>query len=170
MKDIFLRILLAVDFVTTLDEYDGKTLIVQGGSLGGCQAIVAAALASDKVSFCSAAVPAMSDHLGNDANHLAGWPNIIEQYPQAKEVMPYFDMVNMAKNVKCPIALSAGFIDVIVPPASVYAVYNNLVAKKKIYNVVTAGHGENLIKGELDVAAACEAESCTYLNLKRLER
>lgn len=44
MKNIYLRGVMAMDFLQTIPEYDGKTLIVHGTSFGGAQAIVAAAL------------------------------------------------------------------------------------------------------------------------------
>ena len=43
--DMYLRVLRALDYMKSRPEWNGKDLIIRGGSLGGIQAIVAAALA-----------------------------------------------------------------------------------------------------------------------------
>lgn len=57
-KGMFLRLVRAIDFLTSQPEWDGKTLIVYGSSQGGYQAIVAAGLDS-RVSYFCAGVPRM---------------------------------------------------------------------------------------------------------------
>ena len=63
IKNMFLRTARAVDFVRTLPEWDGKTLIVFGRSQGGAQALAAAALVPE-ITLCVANVPALADHAG----------------------------------------------------------------------------------------------------------
>ncbi len=144
MKNIFLRTLLAVDFIASLPEINPQKLIAMGGSLGGAQAIAAAALAPDRVTYCIATVPAMSDHFGAKEKHLPGWPDLLATKPEAVVIAPYFDTVNLLKRVKAPVVLSAGFVDVAVPPASVYAAYNSFAGDKKLVAVKLAGHGANI--------------------------
>ena len=50
---IYTRIMRALDYVKSLPEWDGKTLIVTGGSQGGAQALAAAAL-DPQVTLCVA--------------------------------------------------------------------------------------------------------------------
>lgn len=144
MKNIFLRALLAVDFIASRPESNSQKLIAMGGSLGGAQAIAAAALAPDLVTYCIATVPAMSDHFGGKEKHLPGWPNLLAVKPEAEVIAPYFDIVNLLKRVKAPVVFSAGFVDVVVPPASVYAAYNSFTGDKKMVPVKLAGHGANI--------------------------
>ena len=59
----------------------------------------------------------------------------------AKQTAIFFDTVNIARNIRCPIHLSVGFIDRICPPDSIYALYNSLTQEKTIANVVTGEHG-----------------------------
>ena len=62
--------------------------------------------------------------------------------------MPYFDTAIFAKRVRCETIFGCGFIDMVCPPTSVYAAYNNLGSREKqIYNVPQGGHGGNLRKG-----------------------
>ncbi|MDD4098582.1 MAG: DUF4838 domain-containing protein, partial [Lentisphaeria bacterium] len=148
MRDIFLRIVRCLDYLKTRPEWDGKTLIAFGGSLGGAQALVAAALDRDVV-LCIANAPAMCDHLADPSRQTPGWPNLLarevsqgaspERLDAIRRVMPYFDMVNFARWVQCETHMSTGFIDEVCPPVGNYAVYNVLAAKvKSMYNATLA--------------------------------
>ena len=58
--------------------------------------------------------------------------------------MPYFDIVNFAKRVRCDTVMSVGFIDAVCPATSVYAAYNVLGTPKKVmYEVPLGDHGFN---------------------------
>ena len=143
---MYLRLIRGIDFLTSQPEWDGKTVIVFGGSQGGAQAFAAAGLDS-RVSFFAAAVPAMSDHTGMVAGRIAGWPKIVpmgadgKPDPKVLEASRYFDDVNMATRTKALGAyVTTGFIDTTCPPSSVYAAYNNLKIEKHIWNDIEYGH------------------------------
>ncbi len=136
MRDIFLRVILSLDYMKTHKLWDGKRLIVHGGSMGGCQALVAAALDKD-VTICVAPAAAMCNHTGTPD----GWPLLLENVPTAASLAPYFDVVNFAKRIKCQVVMTVGFIDRICFPGSTYVAYNNISGnKKKMYHVVLGGH------------------------------
>ena len=133
--DMYLRVMRALDYVKTLPEWDGRRLIVTGGSQGGAQSIVAAALDHD-VTMCVAGVPAVSDHTGSIAKppHKPGWPTFYfakdgvlttEQEAIAKAV-EYYDNVHFAKRIKCATYISTGFNDTTCAPVGVWLVYQNL--------------------------------------------
>ena len=150
MRKIFLRTVVAADYLMSLPEYNGN-LAVSGGSLGGCQSIVCAALVPE-VKYCVATASAMCDHMGDKAGHLPGWPKLLarDRTPKGAEaVAPYFDMVNFASRIKCPVIMAVGFIDITCSPASTYAAYNSLTtANREMKHVVTAGHGSAWDKKE----------------------
>ena len=143
MRKIFLRTVVAADYVMSMPEFNGN-LGTYGGSLGGCQSIVCAALVPE-VKYCVSTATAMCDHLGADAGHIPGWPRMLadKRTPKgAEKIAPYFDMVNFAPRIKCPVLMAVGFIDVICSPASTYAAYNSLTTEvRQIKHVVTGGHG-----------------------------
>ena len=143
MRKIFLRTVVAADYVMSLPEFNGN-LGTYGGSLGGCQSIVCAALVPE-VKYCVSTATAMCDHLGAAAGHISGWPRLLadKRTPEgAEKTAPYFDMVNFAPKIKCPVLMAVGFIDVICSPASTYAAYNSLTTKvRQINHVVSGGHG-----------------------------
>lgn len=150
--DVFRRVLRCREYLKTRPEWDGKTIIVRGGSLGGAQAIVAAAN-DPYVKLCVAGAPAMCNHLGWKKDQFSGWPNLFRnsQYVRdavkragAEKTMPYFDIVNFAKRVRCDTVMSVGFIDAVCPATSVYAAYNVLGTPKKVmYEVPLGDHGFN---------------------------
>ncbi|SDT88634.1 Cephalosporin-C deacetylase [Verrucomicrobium sp. GAS474] len=139
------RSLRALQFLMEQPEWDGKTLILIGGSQGGGLAFAAAAL-EPRVTYMIAFVPGLSDHSGFLAGRIAGWPKIVPkgadgQYdPKVTEAMRYFDTSNFATRIKIPAHVEVGFLDVICPPTCGYLAYNNLAGKKEIVNHVENGH------------------------------
>lgn len=141
---MFLRLVRAMQFLTSQPEWDGQVLIVKGSSQGGGQAIAAAGL-DPRVTFISAGVPAICDHSGNVVGRANGWPRLVpvtdgKPDPRILEVARYFDSMNFAKRAKAEAIFSVGFIDSTCAPTSVYAAYNNLPGKKQIINEPLMGH------------------------------
>ena len=162
----FLRVVMTMDYLKTLPEWNGKRMAVSGGSFGGAQALVAAALFPE-VGFCVSTATAMSDHYAADAGRTPGWPNLCVRYGRQFPEAAYFDVANFARLVKCPTVMAVGFIDRICPPSSTYAAYNVLgTADKKMYHVVYGDHGGNLIKGQGGVFGYGNVELRNYLQKK----
>jgi cephalosporin-C deacetylase len=140
---MFLRVVRALDFLTSQPEWDGRTLIVFGSSQGGAQSLAGAAL-DDRVSFFVAGVPAMCDHTGSLAGRDPGWPKFLPPGATpsagAKKTVGYFDMANFASRIKVPGFFTVGFLDKTCPPTTVYAAYNRLGGEKTIFHDVAAGH------------------------------
>jgi len=142
---MYLRVLRALDFLASQPEWDGRTLIIVGGSQGGAQSIAGAAL-DPRVTFIVALNPAMCDHSGMVAGRVAGWPKLVpvaDGKPDAAALQTsrYFDGVNFASRVHAEVFGWEGFLDVVAPPTGVYAAYNQLPGKKTITNDPTHGHG-----------------------------
>ena len=144
-KGMFLRVIRSIEFMKSQPEWDGKTLIVIGGSQGGAQALVAAGL-DKQVTFCVAYVPAMCDHYGLLANQQNGWPRFIKikdgkpENADIAKTVQYYDAAVFAKKIKAEVLMTAGFIDATCPPTSVYAAYNNISSKKEMLNNPLLGH------------------------------
>lgn len=142
---MYLRLIRAIDFLTSQPEWDGKIVIVRGGSQGGGQSLAAAGLDS-RVTFIAAGIPAMCDHSGNAANRIAGWPKLVplgsdgKPEPKVLEASRYFDCMNLATRAKAAAIVSVGFIDGVCPPTGIYATYNNLPGEKKIIHEPLMGH------------------------------
>ncbi|MDF3057798.1 MAG: acetyl xylan esterase [Rariglobus sp.] len=133
-----LRVLRALEFLKAQPEWDGKTLIVSGGSQGGWQALIAAGLDSD-VSQCLAYKPWCCDLGGVTLGRLKGWR------PDYTPVMDYFDPVNHAKRIRCDTVISSGLGDYVCPPSGITVLYNNIPAgvTKRLEYQQGATHGES---------------------------
>jgi cephalosporin-C deacetylase len=142
---MFLRVLRALDFLTAQPEWDGRTLVVYGGSQGGAQAFAAAGL-DRRVTFFAAGVPAMCDHTGAAVGRISGWPRLVPNGPDGKpdakalEAARYYDAVNFASRAAAAGIVTVGFIDTTCPPTTVYAAYNALRGKKEIFNDPPSTH------------------------------
>ena len=136
MKHVYVGLVRSIDFLTSLPEWDGKNVAVQGGSQGGALAIIAAGLDS-RVTQCVANHPALSDMAGYAAKGgTGGYPHFCRQ-PQilsnkdCLNTLAYFDVVNFARYVKAPTYLTWGYNDVTCPPTTSYAVWNTLKCTKE---------------------------------------
>lgn len=143
-KNMCLRLVRAIDFLTSQPEWDGRTVAVVGHSQGGLQALVAGGLDS-RVTFIGSGVPAGCDHSGNAAGRIAGWPKIVpvvdgKPEPKILQATRYVDAVNFASRCQAEAIMSVGFIDTVCPPTSCYAAYNQLKGSKQVINEPAMGH------------------------------
>ena len=149
---MYLRAQRALDFLTAQPEWDGRTLVANGGSQGGAQAIASAGL-DKRVSFLVAIEPAMCDHTGLVIGRPVGWPKLVLKGPDGKpdpatlQAARYFDSVNFAARVKAPAFFSVGFLDALCPPTTVYAAYNNVATKKDMNDEIHGGHNVDPLPG-----------------------
>lgn len=137
MKKVYLACVRAIDYLTSLDEWDGKNVIVQGGSQGGALALITAGLDS-RVTLCVANHPALSDMAGYKAGRADGYPHFFTKLNDYRtdtqeklQTMAYYDVVNFARQINIPVYLTWGYNDNTCPPTTSYIVYNTLTCPKE---------------------------------------
>lgn len=134
MKHVYVACVRAIDYLISLPDWDGKNVFVQGGSQGGALALVTAAL-DPRVTACVANHPALSDMAGYLDNHAGGYPHFNRLNhmltPEKVQTMAYFDVVNFARRITCPVYLTWGFNDNTCPPTTSYIVWNLITAPKE---------------------------------------
>ena len=130
-----LRIVRTLEWLKTLPEWNGRDLIVEGMSMGGSQAIQAAALDKD-VSVCAPSDPALCDHAGSlaDVPRRPGWPGIVawsrngklspEQQEAVLRTSVYFETCNFASRIRCKALFASGYCDSDCPSEGVYRAYS----------------------------------------------
>lgn len=135
---VALRVLRALEFIKSQPEWDGKTLVVSGGSQGAFQALLAAGLDAD-VTHCNAWKPWVCDLGGVTLGRLKGWR------PEYTPALAYFDPVNHAKRIRAETFITSGLGDYVCPPSGVTVLYNNIPAQtpKRIEYQQGATHGES---------------------------
>ena len=146
----FLRMYLscfrAAEYLSQRPDWDGRTLVVMGGSQGGLQAIVTAAL-HPKVSAVIAQVPAGCDLTGPDASRAPGWPQWYwrtkgKDANKVRQTSRYFDAVNFASRVKGPTLVGLGLVDTTCPAPGVFAMTNQLQGPKEVVVMPGVGHSD----------------------------
>lgn len=135
MKRVYLACVRSIDLLTSLPEWDGKNVIVQGGSQGGALALVTAGL-DKRVTACVANHPALSDMAGYKAGRAGGYPHLFSKTvdmdtPQKIQTLAYYDVVNFAKQITVPVYMTWGYNDNTCPPTTSYIVYNVLNCPKE---------------------------------------
>jgi len=148
-KDVYVGCARVVDFLCSLPQWDGKNVIVTGGSQGGALTIITAAL-NEKVTACAPFYPALCDLTGFLHHRAGGWPKFFSGFykdgrteiPDAQTVktLQYYDVVNFARILKVPTFMSWGYNDDTCSPTSVWAAWNEITAPKQKDITPSSGH------------------------------
>lgn len=139
MKKVYAMLSRAVDYLTTLPQWDGKNILVQGNSQGAALSIVLAAL-DKRITAIAIAHPALSDMAGYaEPGRTGGYPHFgnkfkeLELTPQVVQTLAYYDVVNFAKRVQCPVYMTWGYNDNTCSPTTSWIVWNMLQCPKEKY-------------------------------------
>lgn len=143
-KSVYLGCVRAIDFLTSLPEFDQKNVVVTGGSQGGALTMVTAGI-DERVNYIAAFYPALCDNSGYLYKRAGGWPSMFsDKYqnnsPEKIKTMEYYDVVNFAKKIKAAGFYSAGYNDNTCPPSSTLAAFNSVNAVKEIVITPISAH------------------------------
>ena len=138
--NMYLRDTRAIDYIATRPDWDGKTIVILGTSMGGQQGLVTAALNPDRITALLVNEPSGGDTNGELHGRSAAYPNWPANDPMAMQAALYFDTVNFASRVKAPTLASMGFVDTVVPPAGVWIALNQIPAPKEAVPMIEANH------------------------------
>jgi cephalosporin-C deacetylase-like acetyl esterase/lysophospholipase L1-like esterase len=127
---MYLADIRAADYLASRPDWDGKTLVVMGTSMGGQQSLCTAGLHS-RVTAMLVNVPAGADANGTAHGRKTGYPGWNYGSPKVMETAQYFDTVNCAARIKVPSLVAMGFIDTVTPPVGIWAAYNQIQGPKQ---------------------------------------
>jgi cephalosporin-C deacetylase len=145
-RRVYLGCVRANDFLTSRENWDGKNLVVMGGSQGGQLTLVTTAL-DPRVTAAAAQFPAYCDVTGYVHGRAGGWPHMMRREeeghrtPEKLETTSYYDTVNFARRVKVPTHVAFGYNDETCPPTSMFAAYNVISAPKELLLALEMTHG-----------------------------
>ena len=132
------RVMRGLEYVKSRPEWNGRDLVVTGGSQGSLQAMWGAALVPG-VTEVRISIPWLCDVGGTeDGRNHGDW------YPKWAPGLDYYDQVNVARLIPktCRVEISrAGLGDYIAPPCGVAMMFNNLDCPKRIVWVQGSTHG-----------------------------
>ncbi len=133
MRHVYVAMVKAIDLLTSLPEWDGKNVAVQGGSQGGGLSLIAAGL-DKRVTQCVANHPALADMAGYaEPGRTGGYPHMKKEIltPEHIRTLAYYDVINFARHINCPVRMTWGYNDDTCPPTTSYAVWNTLQCPKQ---------------------------------------
>jgi cephalosporin-C deacetylase len=136
---MYLRDTRAIDYLASRPEWDGKTLVVMGTSMGGQQSLCAAGL-NPKVTHVIVNEPAGCDITGPLHGRASGYPSWPAGDKAAMATGPYFDAVNFASRIKAAALVAMGFVDTVAPPVGIWAAFNQLQGPKESAPMVDSPH------------------------------
>ena len=140
--------------VRELEGIDLARVFVNGASQGGGLGIATCALNSELINRAAILYPFLSDFRlvwDLDADDIAYeglryWSRWFDEdstrIDEAYAKLAYFDSKNFAPMVICPVLFGTGTADIVCPPATQFAVYNNLTCEKRHEFFEGFGHEE----------------------------
>jgi cephalosporin-C deacetylase len=159
--NMYLRDSRVLDYLLTRPDWDGKTIVLMGGSMGGQQSLMLAGLRPEKISAVLVCVPAGADSNGDLHGRKAGYPNWPSDKPEVMKTALYFDTVNFASRITAPVMAGMGFIDTISPPAGIWTALNQVRGTVEALPLIESEH-DNLTP---DKGRACPARTNEILDL-----
>jgi cephalosporin-C deacetylase-like acetyl esterase len=142
-ESYFLRMYLgdyrAVEYLASRPDWDGRTLVVMGTSMGGQQSFATAGL-NRRVTHLIVNVPAGADVTSSLHGRWASYPNWNVSNPQVRETARYFDTANFASHITARSLVGAGFTDDVSAPAGVWAVFNQIEGPKEFVPMPDSPH------------------------------
>jgi len=161
--NMYLRDSRALDYLLTRPDWDGKTIVVMGGSMGGQQSLALAGLRPERISAVLVCVPAGADTNGNLHGRRAGYPDWPSDNPEVMKTALYFDPVNFASRITAPVLAGIGFIDTISPPAGIWTMLNQIRGPVEALPMIDSEH-DNFTP---DKSQVCPARSNEILDRVR---
>jgi len=135
----------AIDWLAARQDFDGKHMVMNGGSQGGGMGLIMTGL-NRHITAAAVWIPALCDHAAILEGRPAGWPQVLKSVdPDGRQsgatMLAYFDAVNFARRISVPVVFGLGYCDTTCPPGSTYAAYNVLAVPKRLFADPAQGHG-----------------------------
>lgn len=137
-RAVYMDCVKAIDFALSCPQVDPARIIVRGTSQGGGLAIATAAL-DNRPAAVIAHVPSQSNlerRVEGSHGSYASVHAYLAAYPHQKErvyqTLSYFDTMNLADRIACPVYASVSLKDSTCPAECFFASYNRIPSAKQI--------------------------------------
>jgi cephalosporin-C deacetylase len=143
-----------IDFLLSRPEVDPARLGVTGSSQGGGLTITTAAMRRE-VRAAAAGAPYLCGYVDSiELTHTYPYEEIndyLRLYPERRRdveaTVAYFDGINFASRISCPIIVNIGLQDNVCPPETGYALFEHIGARdKQLYPYDGHGHDAGRVK------------------------
>ena len=150
-----------VDFLLGREEADSSRIGVAGSSQGGGLTVCTAAMRPE-IRAASAGAPYLTGFIDSiELTHTYPYQEIndyLRLHPESREpvveTLAYFDCVNFADKITCPIIVNIGLQDNVCPPETGYALFEKIAsADKTLYAYDNQGHSAGAAEHGAVIAA-----------------
>ena len=138
--NMYLRDTRALDYIQSRPDWDGRTIVIMGTSMGGQQSFATAGLNPDRVTAMIVNVPAGGDISGDLTGSKRGYPGWGIDDPQVVETARYFDIMNFAPAIRAKSLVAIGLMDTISPPFGIFAAFNQMQGAKEAIAMADSDH------------------------------
>ncbi len=156
---VYMDCLKALDFACAQADIDADRIVIDGGSQGGGLGMAVVAL-DGRAKFAMVDVPSNSNLAARVEGCHGAFGSVTEflrRHPEQTDAvmdnLSYFDTMNMAERIQCPVLASVALKDETCPPQMYYATYNRIQSEKEIVIYPFNGHeggGSNQLEVKLD--------------------
>ncbi|RJE88490.1 acetylxylan esterase [Paenibacillus sp. 1011MAR3C5] len=143
---VYMDCLKAIDFACEQPELDPERIVLEGGSQGGALGMAVAAL-DQRPKLAMVDVPSNSNLTARvEGNHgaFASVAAYLKKHPEQTDAvmdnLSYFDTMNMADRISCPVLASVALKDETCPALMYFATYNRIISEKEIVIYPFNGH------------------------------
>lgn len=143
---VYMDAVKAIDFACAQPEVDAERIIIEGGSQGGGLGMAVVAL-DDRPKAALVDVPSNSNLIARvEGNHGAfgAVADYLKRHPEQTELvldnLSYFDTMNMADRIACPVLASVALKDETCPALMYFATYNRIRSDKRVEIYPFNGH------------------------------
>jgi len=138
--NMYLRDVRAIEYIRSHPNWDGKTVVIMGTSMGGQQSFAVAGLVPDQISAMIINVPSGANIAGDVNGARVGYPNWASSDPSVVATAPYFDAMSFAQDIRATAIVAPGFLDVTSPPWGIIAAFNAMQGPKEMVAMVDSDH------------------------------
>jgi Acetyl esterase (deacetylase) len=142
----YMDCLKAIDFACAQPEIDADKIVIEGGSQGGALGMAVVAL-DKRPKLAMVDVPSNSNLVARiEGNHGAfgAVAEYLKRHPEQTDLvldnLSYFDTMNLADRITCPVLASVALKDETCPAQMYFATYNRILAEKEIVVYPFNGH------------------------------
>lgn len=145
-RAVYMDCMRAIDFAVSNEMIDSAQIVLHGASQGGALVMAMAAL-DNRPALAMADVPSNSNieaRIEGEHGSFTCLTDYLRRFPerweQVYETVSYFDTMNMADKIKCPVYASVALKDSTCPAKCYYATYNRITSSKEIEVYPFNGH------------------------------